>query len=98
MFVRFAVWQEGKGRLIEAKPLNMLGGDKFAERSLFDDKIASSSADQFDGTKGGVAWKMKVRGYFIAKAPALVGILKRAEMHGHDKIKTGSFDAPCRIS
>ena len=65
-------------KLLERQPLNMLSGDKFAERSLFDEKVAASSAYQYDGTKGGVAWKMKVRGYFISKAPARMNILEWA--------------------
>ena len=85
------VWD--KTKIIDEKPLNMLSGDKFAERSLFDEKVASSSGYQYDGTKGGVAWKMKVRGYFISKVPALVGILKWAEKHDQDKVEADSFDS-----
>ena len=49
-------------------------------------KVAASPGYQYDGTKGGVAWKMKVRGYFISKVPALVSILKWAEMHDQGKV------------
>ena len=36
---------------------------------------------------------MKVRGYFISKVPALVGILKWAEKHDQEKVETESFNS-----
>jgi len=60
----------GEPRLIEAKPLNMLSGDKFSERPLFDEKVASSSGCQCDGSRGGVAREVGFRGYFISNAHA----------------------------
>ncbi len=42
-------------QLLEVKPISMLGGDKFAERNLFDEKVAGQAAYQYDGTKGGIA-------------------------------------------
>ena len=42
---------------------------------LFDDKIASQSTFQFDGSKGGATWKGKVERFFISKSPALMKLL-----------------------
>ena len=46
---------------------------------LFDDKLANQSNFQFDGSKGGAAWKGKVERYFISKCPALMKMLSWAE-------------------
>ena len=47
---------------------------------------------QYDGTNGGVVWKVGVRGYIISKVPALVGILKWAEKHDQHEVEADSFD------
>ncbi len=36
---------------------------------LFDDKLANQSSFEFDGSKGGAAWKGKVERYFISRCP-----------------------------
>ena len=50
-----------------------------ANAKLFDDRQASQPGFQFDGSRGGVAWKCKLENYFIAKCPALMEILSWAE-------------------
>ena len=42
---------------------------------LFDDRQASQPGYQFDGSKGGVAWKGKLENYFISKCPGMMEVL-----------------------
>ncbi len=53
---------------------------------IFDDKVALSEAYRFTGGDGGERWRMKVRGYWISRFPALQGILNWAEEMGDDRI------------
>ena len=46
---------------------------------LFDDKMALSNGFTYDGERNGEAWKRKIRGYWIAKCPDILPILKHAE-------------------
>ena len=46
---------------------------------LFDDRQASQPGYQFDGSKGGVAWKGKLENYFISKCPGMMEILSWSE-------------------
>ena len=54
-------------------------GDYVQDRSLFDDKVMLTAEYQWDGTKGGAAWKSRVERYFITKAPVLRELLEWAE-------------------
>ncbi len=46
---------------------------------LFDDKVALSKEYSFDGTTGGDRWRVKLRGYWISRCPALMPMLDWAE-------------------
>ena len=46
---------------------------------LFDDKIANSSDYAFVGGDQGEAWRVRVRGYWISKCPALLHVLNWVE-------------------
>lgn len=75
------------------KPINMLSGDEFAERQLFDGEVAGQSSYQYDGTNGGIAWKQRVRRYFISKVPAVVEIPNWAGEHDQQTVNVDNFDA-----
>ena len=46
---------------------------------LFDDKIPTFEEYRYEGTRGGDAWRRKVRGYWLSKAPQLKPFLDWAE-------------------
>ncbi len=46
---------------------------------MFDDRTALSDLFQYDGDKGGDAWRTRVRGYFIGCCPEMAGWLDWAE-------------------
>ena len=56
-----------------------MSGEKYAERHLFDDKVADRAEFKFDGTKGGSSWKSVVEFYMSSKVPVLMELLKWAE-------------------
>ena len=63
-------------------PLKMpglLGAITYKDRTLFDDKVMLTPDYQWDGVKGGAAWKSSVEKYFITKAPVLRELLEWAE-------------------
>ncbi len=53
---------------------------------IFDDKVALSETYKFVGGEGGERWRMKIRGYWIARFPALQSILNWAEDMGEKRI------------
>ena len=53
---------------------------------LFDDRMAAQPAFQFDGSKGGAAWKSKIERYLMSKIPALSELLHWAERYEGEKI------------
>ena len=57
----------------------LLGAISFKDRSLFDDKFMLASEYQWDGMKGGAAWKSRVERYFITTLPVLRELLEWAE-------------------
>ena len=54
--------------------------------TIFDDKVALSETYKFVGGEGGERWRMKIRGYWIARFPALQSILNWAEDMGEKRI------------
>ncbi len=46
---------------------------------IFDDKVAISGDYAFSGEKGGEQWRVRVRGYWISKCPALLKLIDWAE-------------------
>ena len=75
-------------------PLNLtapLGAIGFKDRAIFDDKVANSAEYKFNGTKDGVAWKIKMERYFITRAPVLQKILEFAELEDMNVISVDRF-------
>ncbi len=60
---------------------------------LFDDKVPLSQNYQFDGNHGGDAWRIKVRGYWIGKCPALLPILDWTEKQDANVITLETLSA-----
>ena len=58
----------------------------FKDRTLFVDKVMLTPEYQWDGVKGGAAWKSCVERYFITKAPVLRELLEWAEAQDADVI------------
>ena len=79
----------GAARSERQWPLKMnglLGAITFKDRTLFDDKVMLTSDYQWDGVKGGAAWKSRVERYFITKAPVLRELLEWAEAQDAEAI------------
>ena len=53
--------------------------DSMNLHKLLDDKVALSPAYTYDGGSGGEHWRRKIRGYWVAKCPALLPLLDWAE-------------------
>ena len=49
------------------------------DSKVFETKFAQESKNQFDGGKGGEAWKVLIRGYLLGKIPMMKYVLKWAE-------------------
>ena len=64
----------------------LLAAITFKDRSLFDDKVMLASEYQWDGMKGGAAWKSRVERYFISKTPVLRELLEWAEAQDAETI------------
>ena len=62
-----------------------LGSIGYKDRPMFEDKLATSEF-QYDGVKGGTAWKTKVERYMVYKAPVLKELLEWAEAQEGDYI------------
>ncbi len=58
----------------------------FNLEKVFDDKVALSNDYSFDGDQGGERWRVKIRGYWISKFPALVQVLEWAEKRDNRRI------------
>ena len=67
---------------IKSRQIGLMSGEKYAERQIFDDKVADRSEFKFDGTKGGTSWKSAIEFYMSSKVPILMELLKWAEKHG----------------
>ena len=63
---------------------------------LFDDKVPLSQSYQFDGNHGGDAWRIKVRGYWIGKCPALLPIPDWTEKQDANVITLETLSAKIR--
>ena len=64
-----------------ALPLTLpgsLGSVGYKDKPMFEDKLATSEF-QYDGVKGGTAWKTTVECYMVYKAPVLKELLEWAE-------------------
>ena len=53
---------------------------------VFETKFGQESKNQFDGSKGGEAWKVLIRGYLLGKVPMMGPILKWVEEHGSQPV------------
>ena len=53
---------------------------------LFDDKVAISQNYSYDGGSGGESWRVRTKGYWVAKCPALLPVLNWAEERDELKI------------
>ncbi len=58
---------------------------------LFDDKVALSKEYSFDGTTGGDRWRVKLRGYWISRCPALMPMLDWAEKREASPVHVGDL-------
>ena len=63
-----------------------VGPANYDLEKLFDDKVAMSETYRFSGGEGGERWRIKIRGYWISKFPALQAILNWAEDMGENKV------------
>ena len=72
-----------------------LGAITFKDRTLFDDKVILTPEYQWDGVKGGAAWKSNVERYFITKAPVLRELLEWAEAQDADVITEAQVADAC---
>ena len=54
-------------------------GDSLLKGRAFDDRMCGQAEFQFNGSKGGDAWRGKVERYFISKIPALHMLLQLVE-------------------
>ena len=54
-------------------------GNSVSKGRAFDDRMCGQAEFQFNGSKGGDAWRGKVERYFISKIPALHMLLQWAE-------------------
>ena len=61
----------GTDRQWPLKMVGLLGEINFKDPHLFDDKVMLAPEYQWNGIKGGAAWKIRVERYFIMKAPVL---------------------------
>ncbi len=66
-----------------------VGPTSYDIEKLFDDKVALADKYQFGGGDGGERWRVKIRGYWISKFPALQGILNWAENMDDKRITMG---------
>ncbi len=60
---------------------------------VFDDKVAQSQDSIFDGGNGGEKWRIKVRGYWISKLPALLEVIQWVERQDTKSISKTSLEA-----
>ena len=58
---------------------------KFDSRN-FETKVGQESKNQYDGGKGGEAWKVLIRGYLLGRVPMMGCLLKWAEDHGGNNV------------
>ena len=65
---------------------------KFDSR-VFETKVGQDSKNQYDGGKGGEAWKVLVRGYLLGKVPMMGHLLKWAEDHGAASVTMESISS-----
>ena len=56
------------------------------DAKFFEVKVAQDTRNQFDGVKGGEAWKVLVRGYLLSRLPMMGHLLRWAECHGNREI------------
>ena len=63
-------------RLIKFRGLGQVAGLRYADKSLYDDKISERTDMRFDGAKGGVAWKSAMEMYLSGKCPIVLELLK----------------------
>ena len=73
-----------------------VGPTDYNIEKLFDDKVALADKYQFGGGDGGERWRVKIRGYWISKFPALQGILNWAEGMDEKRITTEMISAKHR--
>ncbi len=66
-----------------------VGPTSYDIEKLFDHKMALADKYQFSGGDGGERWRVKIRGYWISKFPALQGILNWAENMDDKRITMG---------
>ena len=56
------------------------------DSEIFEVKFAQDSKNQFNGHKGGEAWKVLTRGYLLGRIPMMKYLLKWAEDQGTNEI------------
>ena len=61
---------------------------------MFEDKLATTEF-QYDGVKGGTAWKTKVERYMVYKAPVLKELLDWAEAQDNEDISNDLVVKAC---
>ena len=71
-----------------------LGSIGYKDRPMFEDKLATSEF-QYDGVKGGTAWKTKVERYMVYKAPVLKEFLEWAEAQEGEYINNAVVVKAC---
>ena len=71
-------------------PTGSIPSLKYDSRA-FETKVGQESKNQYDGGKGGEAWKVLIRGYLLGKAPMMGHLLKWAEDHGSASVTMESI-------
>ena len=71
-----------------------LGSVGYKDKPMFDDKLATTEF-QYDGVKGGAAWKIKAERYMVYKAPVLKELREWAEAQDNDDINNDLVVRAC---
>ena len=56
------------------------------DSKIFETKFAQEAKNTYDGSKGGEAWKVLIRGYLLGRVPMMKYVLKWAEDHGSNPV------------
>ena len=81
-------------RTLPLKLAGSLGSVGYKDKAMFEDKLATTEF-QYDGVKGGAAWKTKVERYMVYKAHVLNEFLEWAKAQDNDDINNDLVVRAC---